>query len=196
MDLTAPGTRPLSQLSLDSVYSSGYESIHSESRTATPTTDLPSLEDFSGPYDACSLLLNQAHSFIHSVAGDFADSTIVLCSPKRHDKRQVCSDNASLSSCSTTFSSTSYCKQRSTSTPSKSQCDSLVESVECIEENCDSSAAATVIHKLKRRSDGWTGPLVTVDDPITSRLKQGRAEAIRRKEVIDVSTKPMYMCCL
>lgn len=100
-------------------------------------------------------------------------------------------DSLSLCSCSTAFSlhPTATCNDEVfTSTQELETCSVLTESKIDDHDNIslNNSVASVVIHTLKRRSDGWTGPRVKTD-PIISRLRRGREEAIRRQEVIEVS---------
>ena len=199
VDMTSPGSvRPVSQLSLDSIYSSGYESTHSESRTATPTTDLPNFEESVRSSLASDTQYGGVHLQGHAHwpwPGAYYDSSQLLrqSSHNLHDTASSCTDRDSLGSSSSTFSlqSSVSCFKYDDRPPFSYATDipTLGEKL-CHDEDstCD-SLGSTVIHKLKRRSDGWTGPLVRTDDPITSRLKRGRAEAIKQKEVIEVQFK-------
>lgn len=175
-----------SLLSLDSACSSGYDSAQPDSRTATPS-DLQ-----FGPPEY------HGYHFATTASG----SSVGLCSNCKFStmadlqvrETSSCANSISLFSSSTTLSSYSYATNNhlpSTlpsfkSTPKSCQTMYTEKERQETESTC-SGGASLVIHTLKRCSDGWTGPLVKPTDPITSRLKLGRSEAIRRQEVIEVN---------
>lgn len=187
-----------SHLSLESICSSGYDSSQSDSRTNTPS-DLQPL-DVSGPECSGLACANFTPSHAHH---HIKQLQVCLSLPHVHqeagklqkDNTSSCSDRLSICSSSTVFScySCSTCNDRSrmiSLSPSFSSnfaanesCDTLLDETKS---DFNDSLASQVIHTLKRRSDGWTGPLVKPTDPVLSRLKRGRAEAIRQQEVIEV----------
>lgn len=177
-----------SHLSLESVCSSGYDSAQPDSRTATPTDLQAHIPEFfddnfiptPGHHDFPPLQLRQPDA-----------------AHKLHDKVSLsCSDSHSLCSGSTTYSlhstATVNDTQLSTVFTPIHKCDSRDALSESRTEDHDislnNSIASVVIHTLKHRSDGWTGPRVKSKpiDPIISRLRRGREEAIKRQEVIEV----------
>ena len=115
-----------------------------------------------------------------------------------HPEVYAYADSCSLGSSSTTFSlyySGITCSDRPpspsfASSPKSRSLPKERETDEGIQDSYDSGS--DVIYSLKRRSDGWTGPLVKQTDPIISRLKRGRAEAIRKQEVIEVCCQLGY----
>ena len=184
-----------SQLSLESLCSSGYDSAQGDSRTTTPT-GLP-LDDLT---ECLSGNFTPTHAHRHTTERPGLSLPQLY---KESHKTQLeddamfsCTDSLSLCSASTAFScySCSSCgndctplsSSFRTPTPSASRSQDTLTDTDIEHENSNDSVASQVIHKLKRRSDGWTGPLVKPTDPILSRLKRGRAEAIRRQEVIEV----------
>ena len=184
-----------SQFSLDSVCSSGYDSAQPDSRTATPSDlqfNLPECYDDKLNFSTTGTLM------------DFSK-----CSdPIQMQETSSSADSLSLFSSSTTLNlySCATCNDKLPtvsfqSTP-KSHDARLIEKELEVNQEEDSNCcdgASQVIYSLKRRSDGWTGPLVKPTDPITSRLKRGRAEAIKRQEVIEVYSKlalPFLILCV
>ena len=165
-----------SLFSLDSVCSSGYDSAQPDSRTVTPSDLQFGPPEYHGDNFAVDLC-------------QFSTSDPQL----QEASLRSCADSLSLFSNSTTLSSYSCatCNDQLPPTSFKSTpklCHTKFTEKELEEKQgsvCD--GASLVIHSLKRRSDGWTGPLVKPVDPITSQLKLGRAEAIKRQEVIEVN---------
>ena len=164
--------------------SSGYDSAQSDSRTPTPT-------DLQAHLPECS-----ARNFVPSHAHHVLP-TMNLSQPephKLHNEVSVsCDDSLSLCSGCTTFSlhSTAACSDDESSEAFRStrefeSHESYSDSDDRDDISLNNSVASVVIHTLKRRSEGWTGPRIKTD-PIISRLRRGREEAIRRQEVIEVS---------
>lgn len=169
----------------DSVCSSGYDSAQPDSRTVTPSDhDLQ-----FGPPEC------YGHNFVAATTPFPEDLCNCNSSASDLQIQEACSsygDSVSLFSNFTTLSSYSCatCNDQLSltsfkSTPKSRHAKSTKKERQEIGSVCDD--VSLVIHSLKRRSDGWTGPLVKPTDPITSRLKLGRAEAIRRQEVIKVT---------
>ena len=185
---TAVRGRTGSMFSLaDSVCSSGYDSAQPDSRTVTPSDHdlqfglakhyghnfVPATTPFPEDLCNCNSSASDLQIQLQEACSSYGDSVSLFSNFTTLSSYTcaTCNDQLSLKS----FKSTSKsCHTKSTKKERQE-----VESV------CDD--ASLVIHSLKRRSDGWTGPLVKPTDPITSRLKLGRAEAIRRQEIIEVT---------
>ena len=181
--------KSVSRLSLESVCTSGYDSAQPDSRTATPSDlhaqfDLPEpgCDDKAGT--TCSSSPMGLHNY--SSASDCREL---------HSEGSSCADRLSISLSSSiklSLNSSTTCRNepslRSFKLTQKSH-DTRVTGKERDsrrESSHSEGEASLLIHSLKRRSDGWVGPLVRPTDPITSRLKLGRAEAIKQQEVIEV----------
>lgn len=170
----------------DSVCSSGYDSAQLDSRTVTPSDHdlqfgLP--ERYGHNFIAATTPFPEDLCNCNSSASDLQIQLQEACS-SYGDSISLFSNFTTLSSyscatCNDQLSSSSF-----NSTPKSRHAKSTKKEKQEVESVCDN--ASLVIHSLKRCSDGWTGPLVKPIDPITSRLKLGRAEAIRRQEIIKV----------